>query len=1088
MKKPQLITLLVSLCMSFLSDIANAEPSISLMDRDDFKFSLNAGRFSVGSVADEVTGQTGVAFFYSSTLAKKEILVSDVNITAGTITDILQAVFAETDILWKIKENMVALYLKDEIPDKQMKSDEPKPSGQKLSGKVTDKTGAPLGGAVVFLKGNQSSAVITDMDGRYELEVKPSDVVIVSMMGYAAYEFPVADNPVVDVLLKDDLLFLDEVVVVGYGTQKKSDITGAVASFNTKAIERRPDGQIASILQGAIPGLSINLTGSTAEATSNSEITIRGASSISASNSPLLVVDGVPYVGEWSSINSNDVQSIEVLKDASSAAIYGSRGANGVILITTKRGNSDKPVISYNGSVKVSRAQNIPDIMDGETFYRRKTEAGYNLTAIEQQVYDSKEWVDWLDLCLRTGVEHEHNLSVSGRNKSTRYYISGNLLSNNGIRINDKFNRYTMRVNLEQKVGKWITFGTNTIYGYYDRSGKEADFNQAYIMNPLTIPYNEDGTLRLLTWEDTPYAENPLSSLNIKNNDVTQRFNTVNYLELTCPIEGLSYKLNTNYSYMSRLEQTYYGMTDTQEGFANDGEMIVKNSYQTDWLIENILSYNRTFGKHTVFLTALYSAQSHQEMYYQMTGIGFQSDLNTYWQPNKANTLTATSSEATERHLSQMFRANYSYDSRYLFTATVRRDGYSAFGSDKKYGIFPSVAFGWNIANEPFFKKSSAADAVNNLKLRLSWGKNGNEGIDAYSTLPILTAKNYLDGDHKTAYGYFASTLAATDVGWETSEQYNIGLDYGFLRNRISGSLELYYRSTYDLLLYRTIPAINGVTSLLGNLGKTKGRGVELSLNSVNISKKNFTWSTDLSIAHNRNEIVDVGLFDQSGKPTDDVASRWFIGYPVSVCYDYVYDGIIQKDEQVSYTVPSAKPGFIKYKNVNDDTVVDADDKQIVGVKEPWLVFGLTNTFTYKGFTLSLFLNGQVGATYPNYLKSPTTIEYRKNQINHNFWSETNPTNDYPANIPDGSVNPLNASIYERTDFLRIKNLNLSYRFPQKWMEKIRVNRLDVYVDMKNLYTFTSWSGLDPEFVANSSRQLSSPQTFQASVGVRLEF
>lgn len=1086
MNTPKLLTMLMTLMMVLLGGPASAESSRSLLEDMEFTVSIPAGNYSVADISSEISKQTGVAFSYSKSLAVTDIAVQNMQLKNSSIHDILKAVFSSSGIIWKIKDNMVALYLPEEVsqegPEVQVEFKET------IRGVVRDKDGNPLMGAVVFAESDPSSAVVTDIDGKYELMASKGDKVIVSLMGYAQYDYLANYATVENVVLQDDVLYLDEVIVVGYGTQKKSDITGAVASFDTKAIERRPDGQIASILQGAIPGLSINLTGSTAEATSNSEITVRGASSISASNSPLLVVDGVPYTGEWSSINSNDVASIEVLKDASSAAIYGSRGANGVILITTKRGTADKATVAYNGSVKVSRAQNIPDIMDGPTFYQRKKEAGYNFTAIEQKVYDAGQWVDWLDLCLRTGVEQEHNLSVSGRNKQTRYYISGNVLSNEGIRINDKFNRYTMRVNLEQKIGKYLTFGTNTTYGYYDRSGKEANFNQAYIMNPLTIPYNDDGTLRLLTWEDTPYAENPLSSLNIKNNDVNQRFNTVNYLELTCPIEGLSYKLNTNYSHSSRLEQTYYGQTDTQEGFANGGEMIVKNSYQTDWLIENILSYNRTFGKHTVFLTALYSAQSHNEMYYQMTGLGFQNDLNTYWQPSKAQTLTATTAEATENHISQMFRANYSYDSRYLFTATVRRDGYSAFGSDKKYGVFPSLALGWNIANEQFFKKSAAGRTVNNLKLRLSWGKNGNEGIEAYSTLPILTGKNYLDGDHQTAYGYFASTLAATDVGWETTEQYNFGLDFGLFKNRLSGSLEVYYSNTYDLLLYRTIPAINGVTSLLGNLGKTNGRGVELQLNSVNISKRNFLWSTELSLAHNKTAIADVGLFDENGTPIDDVASRWFIGYPISVCYDYAYEGVIQKDETVSYTIPSAKPGFIKYQNINGDDKVDSNDKLIIGVKEPWLVFGLTNTFSYKGFSLSIFLNGHLGATYPNYLKAPTTIEYRKNQLNHNFWTETNPTNDYPANIPDGSVNPLNASLYESTDFLRIKDINLSYRIPEKIVNRIGVNRLEVYLDAKNVYTFTSWSGLDPEFVANSSRQLSSPQTLQLSAGVRLEF
>ena len=453
-------------------------------------------------------------------------------------------------------------------------------------------------------------------------------------------------------------------------------------------------------------------------------------------------------------------------------------------------------------------------------------------------------------------------------------------------------------------------------------------------MNPLSEPYNEDGSIRLLTWEDNNYSDNPLSALNEISNDIVRSFTSNNYLDVMTPIKGLTYRLNTGYTYRTRLQQNYQGK-DTVEGMKNSGVLYTGNMYREDWIVENILSYSREFGKHTLFLTGLYSAQSQDVIRNSINAQGFPNDVMTYWQPNKASTLSASASRVTSTHISQMFRVNYSYDSRYLLTLTARRDGYSAFGNDRKYGVFPSVALGWNLSNEAFMNGSK----FNLLKLRVSWGKNGNEAIDAYSTLPVLNGKNYLSDEYTSIYGFFPNQLASPLLGWETTTSYNVGLDFGLLKNRIKGSLDVYTTRTSDLLLRRTIPSINGTNSLLDNVGRTRGNGIEFQISSINISKRNFSWSTDFNIVHAHNEIVDVGLYDKDGNPMDDVASEWFIGYPINVNYDYTFDGIHQSGETLSYTTPISQPGYVKYKDLDGDQVIDTKDLSIIGGREPRLTF-----------------------------------------------------------------------------------------------------------------------------------------------------
>lgn len=956
-----------------------------------------------------------------------------------------------------------------------------------ISGKVIDaENNEPFWGVSVMIKGTQTGTE-TDFEGKFTLPANVGDVLSFSFIGYISKEVTIINKEPISVSLAADQNLLDDVVVVGYGVQKKSDVTGSVSSFNSKALEERPNSNVLQALQGSVAGLNISMTGSNAEG-SNSSTVIRGGNSISASNKPLIILDGIPFTGAWSEINSNDVESIEILKDASSAAIYGARGANGVILIQTKKGKGEKVTIAYDGFISFDEAINIPKMMNGETFYTRKLEADGDFSLTENLMHEQGRSTDWLSLALRGGFKHQHNLSFRGQGKSTRYYVSGNYTDNKGISIGDEFKKISGRINLEQDLFSWLKFGTNTQYGFYDRSGNNANFSDAFLMNPLSDAYEANGKLRLQTWEDNSYGENPLSPLNERNNDVTRRFSSNNYLDVRLPVKGLTFKVNTGYTYTSTLYQNYKGR-DTYDGAKANGILDISNSHTEDWIVENILSYTREFGKHSIFLTAMYSAQNERYIANITKAQDFPNDVMTYYQPDKASSSKSTASYKSESHLSQMFRANYSYDSRYLFTFTTRRDGFSAFGSDRKYGIFPSIALGWNIINENFMNDTKFKEVVNILKLRLSWGKNGNEAISAYSSLPNLLGKDYLTDEKAPAFGFYPSKLASPLLGWETTASTNVGLDFALLKDRIKGSVEVYFSNTSDLLLNRTIPSINGTSTILENIGKTKSNGVEFQISSVNIDHKDFSWSTDFNIVHNKTKLVDVGLYDKNGTPIDDIASGWFIGYPVNVNYDYLFDGIYQVGEVPADAPFNAQPGHIRYKNLGGGKeITPEDDKAIIGSRVPKFTAGMNNTFRYKNFSLSVFVNGSVGVTVPNYLLSVHTLSYRQNQLDKEFWSESNPINTYPANVLDGSVNPARMYFYRKADFLRIKDINLSYRFSGRILEKIKLQRLEVYANIKNLYTITSWEGLDPEFINSGTQQRSVPQTRQFLFGIRFDF
>ena len=977
-----------------------------------------------------------------------------------------------------------------------------------VSGNVKDELGEPVIGANVLVKGTSLGA-ISDINGDFILrDIRSGAILEISFIGYLTQEVQVHDPAKLQIVLKEDNQALDEVVVVGYGVQRKSDLTGSVSSINSETLENRPQVNLIQSLQGSVPGLNISVTGSNAEGASTTT-RIRGNNSITADNKPLIILDGIPFDGPWSEINPNDVESLEVLKDASSAAIYGARGSNGVILVTSKRGKKDKLTVSYDTYVTIDKVINLPRMMNGEEFYRYKVEAlkevnTYNptpeepepwlndLTPTEIASHNAGLSTNWFDLVTQTGLKQQHNLSLRGGANKTNYFISLNYTDVKGTAVGNQFQRYSIRFNLDQEFTSWLKFSTSTQLGRYDRSGSSAEFWRAFKQIPLGKAYNEDGSIRLSATEDSSeaFCINPLGSLNNKTKDIRAKVITNNVLEIKLPfIKGLSYKLNTGFTYQNSSYKNYQGL-DTYAGASTNGILNTDDWHSEEWIIENIVSYQREFGKHRIFFTGLYSAQSKEYEKNTMEGRNFPNDVMYYYQISKAGTVSGNSNYYKENHISQMGRLNYTFDNRYLLTLTARRDGYSAFGENSKFGVFPSAAVGWNISNERFFKESSISKVVTNLKYRLSWGQNGNEAISAYTTLPNLSTYNYLNDDHTAQYGFYPSKLASPNLSWETTTSINTGLDLSLWNGRIQSTFDIYWSKTKDLLLARSIPTINGTGSITENRGQTKNRGFELQITSNNINKKNFNWSTTFNISHYRTEIVDVGLYDKDGKPMDDVASKWFIGEPIDVNYDYKFIGVWQIMDpsnpkgQQDPNYRNSYPGWMKYLDVDGKNDITSDDRTIIGSAIPKVNMGLLNNFKYKNFTLSVFLTAQLGQTHLNALYDTSHNSYRQNRYLVNFWTPENPTNNYPKNSLSNDINPQGANFYEKTDYLRLSDITLGYNFPQKWLNKTFIKRLNLYMNVKNLATITGWTGMDPEFLTD---QLAAPPVRSFTFGLKLD-
>ncbi len=959
-----------------------------------------------------------------------------------------------------------------------------------VTGKVTSSDdGSPLPGVNIMLKGTTIGSV-SNLDGEYEVTAPEGASLVFSYVGYISQEIQLSPGQSsLDIVLQLDIQALDEVVVVGYGTQKKSDITGTVASLNQERLEMTPNITVAQAIQGAIPGVMMNTDG--AGASPDEVIIIRGRNSIKAGNSPLIVVDGVPYSGQLRDINPNHVTSIEVLKDASAAAIYGSRASNGVILVTTKTGKTGKPTISYDGYYGMQSFVKVPDIMTGPEFYEFKNlrEPGM-MTASEQAVYDAGTWQDWYDLALRKGYSTQHNLSVSGGAEKTNYYFSGGLTDVQGLAKGDDYLRLSLRFNLDSKIANWLTIGTRTQLTYDDRSGLPViwdggtGYDGVFWMNPLTTAFDEDGNQVIRPWPEETQIGNPLQRLLAENTNKSYQVVTNNHAIVDIPfIQGLQYRINTGVRFRFTDQGTYWG-GNTLNGISSRGESSTSRGQVQNVTVENILNYTREFGNHSLFVTGLYSFENYVNSNNELDASGYPNHFLTWYSAGQAELIEPNYTYSSSTLISQMGRVNYAYNSRYLLTLTVRRDGFSGFGATTKWGTFPSAALGWNIANEDFF--SNLKETISVLKLRASYGLNGNQAIGPYSTIARMSEENFIDGT-STMPGYLPSTLGMDNLGWETSKTLNFGIDYGLLAGRISGDLNYYITNTSDLLLDRTISSVHGITEITQNIGQTKNVGFELGVTSRNIVKKDFSWTTFANLSYNQNEIVSLyGELDSTGQEIDDIGSGWFIGQPIRVNYGYVWDGIWQLGEEAEAAVYNKYPGGSKAIDQNNDGVIDPnDDRVIQGQRDPKIIWGMNNAIKYKDFTFSFFMHGIHGITSGNALESDNVFaEVKRNTTVKNWWREDNATNDWIINDANGGSNGgVNPPKYYKKDFVRIKDITLSYNFTNL-LRSVGFTKLQVYVTGRNLITITNWPGLDPELDAQRALPLQKEYVF----GINLSF
>lgn len=1061
----------------------------------DRKVSIEVNNKKVKEVLAELETQAGVNFTYRPQLIKglEKITLSGKDLPLGNVLNHLFSARVEYEVVGK----QIVLMEPRVFADKDGSFSDAL-QGLLLSGIVKDSEGKPIPGVNVLEKGT-TNGTATDVDGRYSLLVNNENAIIVfSFIGYATQEIQMNGRTTIDVGLSEDVKVLSDVVIVGYGTQKKSDVTGTVASLPRERLDMVPNLNIAQAIQGAVAGVMVR--SASAGAQPDQTIMIRGRNSITANNDPLIIVDGIPYGGELTDINPNDVQSIEVLKDASSAAIYGSRGANGVILITTKEGQEGKMQFSYEGKFGITDVTRINRVLTGPEFYDFKmTRNPDAMTLSEEQVYKDGTWTNWTDLALRHGQTQEHNLSFSGGFKDTKYYVGLGLTDIKGVARNDDFKRLSSRINVETKLLKWLTIGSRNQLTLDDASGAEANFETSLETNPLGLAYDKFGKYTIWPWPDNIIVGNPLGPMLYDDLDKSYQVLSNNYVIVDFPfVKGLSYRLNTGVRIGFRDRAQYRGR-DTQSGYEAQGRASISNSLSNNTVIENILNYNRTIGKHNLFFTGLYSYEGNKGKTNAQSARKFPNDFLSWYAAGQATIQTPSYSFSETSLVSQMARLNYSFESTYLLTLTWRRDGYSGFGSSTKWGSFPSVALGWNLANEDFFPLK---DAVSELKLRASYGLNGNQAIGAYESLSQYVVANYTSGS-ETLIGYKPSRLGLDNLGWESSKTLNLGFDVETLEGRLSGSFNWYRTNTTDLLLNRSISSIHGITpathlpdgwvhpAVVENIGETENKGVEVMINSRNVVGPNFKWSTAANFSYNKNEIVSLyGELDEEGKEIDDVANHWFIGHPIGVNYDFVWDGVWQLDEADEAEAFGTEPGYVKLKDTNGDGEITPDDRQIIGQTDPKLFWGLTNTFSYNHFTLSVFIHGVHGATMMNYLMNDDVqgAEVRYNTLKKNWWTPENPTNDWVMNKEQANtMSGFSGHIYEHPDFVRIKDVSLSYDLPVNVAGKIGLNRLRLYVTGRNLATITKWTGMDPDLFDEDSQQ-SIPMQKEYVVGMSLGF
>lgn len=981
-----------------------------------------------------------------------------------TVEDFLNTILAGTSLTYRQVNNQV-LIMAEKYGNQNLmvslisehKRLEYAPLANIVKGKITNSRGEPLVGVSVTVQGS-TIGTSTDENGSYSIDVQAHGTLVFSFVGFATREIAVNGRTSVDLILQESVSSLEQVVVVGYGTQKRSDLTGSIASVSKERLSELPVTNVMQAIQGSVAGVNIT-QGSSVPGASSSAI-VRGAGSLAATTDPYIIVDGAPFVGgSLNDINPSDIASVDILKDVSSTAVYGSRGANGVILITTKRGKSGKASIAYNVYTGVESYSHKVIPMNAAEYVQKfadyKTQAGITNTqvlpnAFEQANFAAGITTDWLNKISRQGLITDHTLSISGGNKDVKYYVSGDYLKESGVIKGYQFHRASIRSNIDANITDYLTAGVDLAITSNNYDGGRASLIAATQTSPYGTYTNSDGSYTIYPMFGELLYTSPMLGLTTTRNDRTKNINANAYAELKPGfIKGLKYRMNVTLNYVPTLYQSYLGRpAGNLIGLAQ-----VRNSETKYWIIDNILTYEKDWGKSHANVTALYSAQQTNFNSDSVSASGFINDVLKFNNLSSATSTAAASYAYQTNGISQMIRLNYTYDSRYLFTATARRDGYSAFGSaTNKYGIFPSAAVGWNISNEEFMKNQKL---FNNLKLRFSYGLSGNQGIPAYGSISTFSsvASPY---NGLSTIGFIANVLGNNDLKWESTYGANLGIDFSIMENKISGSIEGYSTKSKDLLVFRSLPTATGYTKVLDNLGRVANSGIEISLRSENLNIGNFRWETTLNFSSNRNKIIDL-----YGDGKSDIGNQWFIGKPINVIYDYKLQGIWQIGESSASQDPTAKPGDLKFADVNGSKTITADDKVILGQTAPKWAGGITNTFHYKNFHLNIFVQTVQGVTKNNSMLDFRDLAGRQNLPSGiGYWTATNSSESRPSLVYN------NSRLYgyaADASYTRVKDVTLSYVLPKNVLDKIKLGGATFYLSGRNLITWTKWVGWDPE-------------------------
>ncbi len=984
-----------------------------------------------------------------------------------------------------------------------------------ISGTVVSEAGEPLIGVNILVKGT-STGTTTDLEGKYQLDV-PEDAttLIFSYIGYKDVEISINGQSVIDVTMLSDEEQLQEVVVIGYGaTVSKKDMTGALASADLDRAAEFPNVSIVQAVQGTVAGLNV---GPTTNAGQNPTISIRGQSTLSSSagaNAPLIVLDGIIYRGSIVDLNSSDIESIDILKDVSSAAIYGSQASNGVIVITTKSGKSSgKPIINYAASYSIQTPSNKFEPMDAEeyeTFYPNIYWAdGYRLAPDFIQVDPAYVWqnnfktleiakgyqdgidIPWYDLFTDNGHVNSHNLSIRGQNEAISYFFSGGFTDQAAYILNDEFKKYNLRINLDAKINNWLNLGTQTYFAVSDYSGRTAGAAIPFYLQPWAPPRDEEG-------EIIPRPEggwfNPYLALEVDDSDIRLNMASNLYLDVKLPLEGLSYRLNYANNFRTIDQKSFDPIAANFTGVGSQ-----RNSKTRDWTLDNIITYKRTFNDvHNVNATLVYGVEERDINSIFAGARNFAVDFLGYHrlQAGDPSLNQISSSKEKENSLYQMARLLYNFNYKYYVTGTIRRDGFSGFGLADKTAIFPSVALGWVISEEAF---ASDIPWLNFLKLRASYGQSGRRGVGRYATAAVVeSGPSVVFGDGgQTFQGQSIQSLSNPALGWETTTGLNLGVDFELEPARLRGNIEYYTNKTEDILFAIALPRITGFSTINDNIAEVSNNGIELTLSSTVLSKGPIRWDVSFNFNRVRNKIESIlgADVDQDGKEDDLVGNRLFIGQPQRVLYDYEIIGMWQlADENDGSIWNGFFPGTYKLADLNGDGKISSlDDRKILGYLDPSYRFGISNTVSYRNLSLYVFINSiQGGKDYYMGNDAPHNgVWAKRDNLNYSnvpkggwdYWLPENPNAKY-RRLDTGSQ--FEGTPYGQRSFVRLQDVSLSYNFPNAITQKIKINNLKVFVSGKNLLTLTDWKGQDPETGVGFGP--GSPLLRSFTMGLNLEF